>query len=999
MKKRFAFRKALLLVFSLFFAVHLYSQQTITGTVKDADDGSPLPGATVVIKGTTTGTVTNYIGEFELTASSGDVLLISFVGYESQEFVIDGQTNLDVQLQTSAFEVDEVVVIGYGTVSKEDATGSVTAVTSKDFNRGAIASPEELLMGKASGVVITSGGGQAGADNTIRIRGGSSLTANNDPLIVIDGIPIGSSDIDGMTNPLSSINPNDIETFTVLKDASATAIYGSRASNGVIIITTKRGKSGDTRVSYNGNVSIGVPTGFIDVFDGNEFREVVQDRVDNHGLTSEALTKLGDENTDWQKEIYRNAISTDHNLALSGGLQGVPYRASVGYLDDNGILKYNKMSRTTVDLSTSPVLLDGDLKIDFNVKGSFIDNNFSNDDARYSATEFDPTQPIKNGNTRYGGYTAWVESSEADQLNGLPNNIATHNPVARLEYRDNTSKAQRYFGNLQFDYKLPFLDGMKAVMKVGYDYYYTEGDDITDTLASWSYREPENNVKNYNHTRKNGLFDFYLNYKKGFGGIHSVDLTAGYSYQSFYREDNDYNHPWGQTLEEYGDAGIDEDKSENFLVSFFGRANYSLMSRYLLTATLRYDGSSRFDKDNRWGVFPAFAFAWQINEESFLENSEVLSELKLRVGWGVTGQQAISDNYYPYIPIYTASQAGAYYGFGGNFYSTLRPDPYDPSIKWEETTTQNAGLDFGFFNQRLTGSIDVYKRVTDDLINEIPIAAGTNFSNFLTTNVGSLENMGVELELGVYAISQEDISWRISTNLSYNENEITKMTLVDDPDYTGYETGGIAGGVGNNVQVNNTGYPSNTFQMFNQVYDVDGMPIEGLYVDKSGDGGVVSGNNLNKYYLGSPAPDYQVGISSYFSYKKFDFSFSGRAKIGNWVYNNNASNRGLYQQVYNQSGFTSNILTAVRKTNFMTAQYWSDFYLENGSFFRMDNINVGYNFDRLFSDRLNGRVSLTVQNAFVITDYSGLDPEVENGIDNSIYPRPRTFMFGINLNL
>ena len=1000
MKKRHVLRKAILLFFSLFLVIQVYSQErTITGTVKDANDGSPLPGATVVVKGTTTGTATNFAGEFSIEAENGDVLVVSFVGYESQEIAITDQTSVEVNLQPSAFEVDEVVVIGYGTVSKEDATGSVVAVDSREFNRGAISSPQELLMGKASGVVITTGNGAAGSDATIRIRGGSSLTASNDPLIVIDGIPIDSRGIGGMANPLSTINPNDIETFTVLKDASATAIYGSRASNGVIIITTKRGRVGDTRVTYNGDVSIGMPIEYVDVFDGDEFRSLVQDRVDNYGLTSEALTKLGDANTDWQEQIYRNAISTDHSLAISGGIKDVPYRLSVGFLDDNGILKYNKMQRTTADLSLSPVLLDGDLKIDFNAKGAYTFNNFSNDEAIFSATQFDPTQPIKNGNTRYGGYTAWVESSAEDQLNGLPNNIATHNPVARLEYRDNTSDAYRYLVNLQADYNVPFLPGLKAVMKVGYDYYKTDGHDITDTLASWSYREPEQNVKTYENERINGLFDFYLNYKGTFGTDHDLDATAGYSYQSFYTDNLDTNRPWGMTLEEYG-KGISITRNELFLVSFFGRANYGFMNKYLLTATVRFDGSSRFSEgDNRWGIFPAFAFAWKIDQESFMEGFDALSNLKLRLGYGVTGQQDIGDRYYPYIPVYTSSEAGAYYQFGNNFYPTLRPDPYNPSIKWEETTTQNIALDFGFLNQRITGTIDLYKRVTDDLLNEVKIPAGTNFSNFLVTNVGSLENTGVEAELGVYAISQADMSWRISTNFTYNQNEITKLTLVDDPDYTGFETGGISGGVGNNVQVNNTGFPARTFHMFDQVYDVNGMPIEGLYVDKTGEGGVVSGNNANKYYLGNPSPDYQVGISSYFTYGKFDFSFSGRMKFGNWVYNNIASQRAIYQEIYNQSGYAANILTAVNKTRFQTAQFWSDFYLENGSFFRMDNITLGYSFDRIFTDKLNGRVNFTVQNAFLITDYSGLDPEIENGIDDNFYPRPRTFLFGVNLNL
>ncbi|KPL22023.1 MAG: hypothetical protein AMS23_08520, partial [Bacteroides sp. SM1_62] len=940
----------------------------------------------------------NMDGEYEISVPEGSILVFSFVGYVTQEIPVDNQTSLNVTLDPDILGIDEVVLIGYGTAKKGDATGSVIAVDSKDFNQGNITTPQELLMGKAAGVVITAPSGQPGAKSTIRIRGGSSLRANNDPLIVIDGFPIDNTDMDGTSNPLATLNPNDIEKFTVLKDASATAIYGLRASNGVILITTKRGSKGKFTASYNGSVSLGVPIKYLKVYNGDEFRALIQDRVDNHGLTPEALTKLGNANTDWQKEIYQNAFSHDHNVALSGAVNVVPYRVSIGYTDQNGILKNSSMNRTTLDLSLNPAFLDGDLKFDFNVKGAYTNNDFSNEDAIGSALEFDPSQPVKNGNTRYGGYTAWVEASEEDQLNGIPNNIATHNPVARLKYRDNKSDVQRYIGNLQVDYKLPFLRQLKATLRGGYDYYNSRGHDYTDPLASWSYREIEQNKKNYAHTRRNGLFDFYLNYNEYFAAVHQLDLTAGYSYQSFYREGYDANQPWEKTDGEYKNANLKAYKNENFLISFFGRANYSLMERYLLTATLRYDGSSRFAKENRWGLFPAFALAWKISNENFLQGVGFLSNLKLRLGYGVTGQQDISDNYYPYIPAYTISQPGAYYQFGDNFYPTQRPDAYDANIQWETTTTINAGLDVGFWDNRLMGSFDVYQRTTDDLLNEIPIAAGTNFSNFLTTNVGSLENKGFEMELIGRAISTTDMSLRIAVNYTYNQNEITKLTLVDDPSYTGYDDGDIAGGVGNKIQINSVGHPANTFFMFKQVYGSDGKPIEGLYVDKTGQGGNVAGNNLNKYYLQNPAPDHLIGISASYTYKQFDFSFSGRANLDNYVYNNNASSKALYQMAYNQSGFTRNILTDVEKTGFMTAQYWSDFYLENASFFRMDNINLGYSFDRFLTDRISGRVGITVQNAFVITKYSGLDPEVEEGIDDTIFPRPRTFMLGLNLN-
>ncbi len=999
MKNYYGILKRLMLLCAFVaFANFSYAQRDLTGRVTDSEDGNPIPGVNVAVKGTTMGTITDLDGKFNLQISDNAIIVFSNVGYVTQEIPVGTSTSLTVLLEPSAETKDEVVVIGYGTVKKTDATGSITTVSSKDFNIGAITSPQELLMGKSSGVVITSNSGAPGAGSTIRIRGGSSLRASNDPLIVIDGIPIDNTGIGGMANPLSTINPNDIESFTVLKDASATAIYGSRASNGVIIITTKRSKSSKLVASYNGNFSIGTPVKLLDVYNGDEFRGIVQDRVDNHGLTSAALNVLGTENTDWQKEIYQNAFSMDHNVSVAGAIKVIPYRLSFGYTNQDGLLKYSNMQRTTFDLSLNPTFLKDALKIDLNIKGSSINNDFSNTDAIGSAVQFDPSQPIMNGNTKYGGYTAWIEASDPDQLNGVPNNIATHNPVSRLEFRENTSKGKRYFGNGQIDYKLPFLKGLKATLKGSYDYYNTKGDDLTYPEASWSYREPERSVVGYENIRKNSLLDFYLNYNKKIGSAHNVDLTGGYSYQHYYREGSNANRPWEPTNGEYLSADTTSYKNEYFLVSFFGRANYTLMEKYLLTATVRYDGSSRFNEDNRWGLFPSFALAWKINEESFLKDVDAVSNLKLSLGYGVTGQQDIGDNYYPYIPSYRISTSGAYYQFGNSFYPTQRPNPYDANIKWETTTTTNIRLDFGFMQDKVIGSLELYNRVTDDLINEVPIPAGTNFSNRLTTNVGSMENKGFEASLTVRPISKPEMSWDISANFTYNVNEITKLTLADDPNYIGYPTGGISGGVNSNVQINSVGYPANTFFLFQQVYGTNGMPVEGLYVDKTGNGGNVSANDANKFYLQKPAADYLIGLSSRFTYKNVDFSFAGRISIGNFVYNNNASNMGLYQSVYNQSGYTANIVKDVEKSGFATAQYMSDFYLEDASFFRMDNINLGYTFKQLFTEKLSGRIAFTLQNAFVITKYSGLDPELSNGIDNNIFPRPRTYMLGISLN-
>lgn len=989
-----------LLFFTMQFGSLLFAQEfEVSGKVTSAADGTPLAFANIIEKGTANGTATDADGEFSLTVQKGSVLVISYIGYLKEEITVEDQSYLEIELEVDIQQLRdiEVVGIGYGEVRKEDATGSVTAISAKDFSRGTITSPQELLIGKAPGVVANTLGGAAGAGTKIRIRGGSSITGNNDPLIVVDDIPLETSSISGMANPLSTINPNDIESITILKDASATAIYGSRASNGVIIIKTKRGALVDKprmSISYNGNFSLATSSELLSVFSGNQFRELVADRVNNHGLTSAALDRLGAANTDWQDEIYQTAPATEHNISINHSIASIPYRVSLGYLYQGGILKYNSIDRKNVALALNPTLLDSTLNIDFNASGSFISNNFSNTDAISSAIEFDPTQPVRNGNTRYGGYTAWTELSDTNGINGMPNNIATHNPVARLEYRDNTSDAKRYILGGKFDYKIPYLTGLTATVNLGYDYYRTEGEDITDTLASWSYREPETQIREYYQEKTNSLLDIYLNYKAEFSW-HKFDLTGGYSYQHFHNEGENSNRPWDSSIP---GARTTPYKNEYFLISFFGRLNYTLLDKYLLTFTLRNDGSSRFAEDNRWGLFPAAAVAWKLTEEPFIGKSDVVNDLKLRLSWGKAGQQDIGDNYYPYIPTYTGSTPGAYYQFGDNFYSTLRPDAYDANIKWETLTSLNAGLDFTLFKNRVSGNIDVYKNTSDDLLNNIPIPVGSNFSNFLLTNVGSMENKGIEFGLYVTPFLESDFSWEFGVNFTYNQNEITKLTLTDDPEYTGVNTGDISGGVGNTVQKYIVGYPARIFFLFTQVLDENGNPIEGLYVDRSGEGGNVAGNELNKYYLKSPDPDYLVGISSKLNYKDFDLSFSGRLSLGNYVYNNNASNRALYQQVYNQSGFLSNILTDVEKTNFTTAQYWSSIYLENASFFKMDYISIGYNFTSLFGNNLGGRIGLSVQNVFTITDYSGLDPEVDNGIDNNIYPRPRTFMMSISLN-
>ena len=971
-------------------------ERSITGKVTDATTNEGLIGVTVLVEGTFTGTVTDIDGKFTLKVTPATKLVFSFIGYESQIVAVGQQSQLNIALKTETKGLDEVVVIGYGTVKKSDATGAVSTVSSKDFNKGGITSPQDLIVGKSAGTVITSNSGAPGSGSTIRIRGGSSMSASNDPLIIIDGFPVSNSGVSGLANPLSTINPNDIETFTVLKDASATAIYGSRASNGVILITTKKGNLGKPmQIDYNGTVGVSTVNKYMDVLSGDEFRALSLDLAKKSavGLSMGALSRLGTSNTNWQKEIYRSAITHDHNLSMSGGMKAMPYRVSLGYTGQDGILKTTDMKRTTMAVGLDPRFFDDHLKVSVNLKGSYTTQNFGDAGAVGSAVAFDPTQSVRNGNTKFGGYYTWANLSDvlADgsmDPNGSPNPIGVSNPVALLNQTDNTSVVQRSLGNAQFDYKFHFLPELRANMNVGYDYFTTKGHNNAPDNAAFTFRNGIGRLNDYSQTGKSQLFDFYLNYVKDLKSINSkIDATAGYSWQHFYKD--------GSSFVRNGDGKQISDNSkfinENYLVSFFGRVNYTFMDRYLLTVTLRDDGSSRFSKANRWGLFPAAAFAWKIKDESFLKDVSTVSDLKLRLGYGITGQQDIGNDY-PYLPVYRGSTATAQYQFGNTFYNTLRPNPYDANIKWEETTTYNIGLDYGFLNNRITGSIDLYDRTTKDLLNFIPIAAGSNFSNFLTTNVGNLENKGAEISINGRVVESKDWNWSVGFNAAYNQNKITKLTKTDDPNYPGVDVGAIGGGVGNMIQNQRVGYAANSFFVFQQVYGSNGMPIEGLYVDRTGTGGTVTSDNLNKFHYKKPAPDYTIGINSRVSYKNVDFSFSGRSNIGNYAYNNVASG-ALYSTVYNQSGFYNNLPRLVNNAKFTNTQYFSDFYVENASFFKMDNISLAYNFVK----HLKARVSFTVQNAFTITKYKGLDPEVDGGIDNNFYPRPRVFVLGVNL--
>jgi iron complex outermembrane receptor protein len=981
MHKSFKFWKVLLMLLLFLPGIMAAQEYTITGTVTDKSSGETLPGVYVVVKGTNTGSMTDAQGNYTIKVPDANATLVfSSLGYISQEMAVGTAKTINITLEVNVTQFQEVVVIGYGTVKKADATGSVAVVSSEDFNKGAITSPQQLITGKTAGVVITSSGGAPGSGSTIRIRGGSSMSASNDPLIVIDGVPIENGGPSGMGNSLNVINPNDIASMTVLKDASATAIYGSRASNGVIIITTKKG-SNKFSVTYNGNVSVNTVPGTLDVLSGNEFRSLVNDL---YGSSSVAASRLGTANTDWQKQIYRTSLSTDHNLSVGGAVKEVPYRASVGYTNDNGILKTSNFSRATVSLGVNPVLFDDHLAVSLNLKGMYTDNAFGNEGAIGSAIRFDPTQPIYDESSE-NGYFYWKDND------GNPIKIAASNPVALLNLTNDISTVYRSIGNIQLDYKFHFLPDLHANMNYGYDLSSSDGTVDVPASASWTYDPVHGGgiKRAYDQNRKNSLFDFYLNYVKNLDVIASkIDITAGYSWQYFWREGSTYETNVAETV-------VNSDipyKTHNLLKSYFGRVNYTLKDRYLVTFTLRDDGSSKFAKANHWGLFPSVALAWKINEESFMASGNLFSELKLRLGYGVTGQQDIGNDF-PYLARYTYSDDYARYQFGDTFYTTLRPEGYDENIKWEETTTYNAGLDFGFLKNRITGTIDVYSRETKDMLNTIPVPAGSNLTNKILTNVGNLTNKGFEITLNGKIISRPDLSWELGYNIGYNKNEITKLTQTNDPNYLGVRVGTISGGVGSNIQIHSVGYPEYTFYVYQQVYDENNKPIEGLYVDRSGDG-VINEDDL--YYYKQPAPDVQMGISSALNYKNWDFSFIGRVSLGNYVYNNISSNQGIYLDVYNPGlNYLSNTLVSAKKTGFTSAQYFSDYYIENASFFRMDNIRLGYRFNKIASGKIGLHVSAAVQNAFIITKYSGLDPEVFGGIDNNMYPRPRVFMLGI----
>ncbi len=972
----------------LLLPVVMFAQQTVKGKVTEATGSTALPGVGVIIKGTTIGTATDFDGNYTFeNVKPEDVLVFSYVGFNSQSITVGNNTTINVALVDNTELLDEVVIVGYGTTTIKDATGSITSVKAKDLNKGAIVSPEQMLTGKVAGVVITSDGGAPGSGATIRIRGGASLSASNSPLFIIDGVPVDGNGISGVSNPLSTINPNDIESYTILKDASATAIYGSRASNGVIIITTKKGDGGGFKATYSANFSVNQNLKTVDAMSANQFR----DYVNANGLDTD-IALLGTANTDWQDQIFELGYGTDHNLSLKGGTDKINYRGSIGYTNQTGTLLTSKLERATYSLSIGSKLFDDHLKIDFNTKVSLLNNRFADQGAVGNAISFDPTKPVYSGNPNFGGYYEWLGTDGNPLTVGAPKN-----PLALLEQRNNVSNASRSIGNIQFDYKMHFLPELRANLNLGFDKSSGSGDNSIFNSATSNTIELSKlgNISHYEQNKENLLSDFYLDYAKDLESLNSsIDFMAGYSYQNFkedgFNTDNIQDNSLTETFDYINQLNLQ---------SFFGRLKYSIADKYLLTLTYRRDGSSRFSKTNRWANFPSAAFAWKIYEESFMKNSETISNLKLRLSWGITGQQDVGG-FYPAIPTYLGSTNTAAYQFGSTFINTFRAEPFNTTLKWEETETYNAGVDFGLFDDFVTGSVDAYFRKTKDLLNFIPFPGGSSLSNAGLANIGKMENKGVELMLNVKPVRSEDLNLNVGLNFTYANTKITQLTTNDGADYEGVPVGLFNGGVGNYVQRHSVGYSPNSFFVYQQVYDANGKPLEGVYADRNNDGQI---SNADKYRFEKPSADYTMGLTTDLNYKKWNLNMAWRANIGNYVYNNVDSNLAFKDQLLNTAFPTviNNGVQNILETSFINGgaqRYLSDYYVQEASFVKLDNVSVGYNFGDVFGNESNLSVSGSLQNVLTITDYVGLDPEVGNGIDYNIYPRPRIYMVGVNLN-
>ena len=1010
--------RILTLLLGLFLSVSAFAQSTITGQVKDAT-GEPVIGASVLINGTSNGTVTDLDGNFSISVQPGATLTISYIGFQKQQVAAANGMVITLQ-EDQAQQMNEVVVIGYGAVKKSDLTGSVTALKPDSKNKGLVVNAQDMLAGKVAGVSVTSDGGTPGGGANIRIRGGSSLNASNNPLIVIDGVAMDQTGIKGVSNPLSLVNPQDIESFNVLKDASATAIYGSRGSNGVIIITTKKGRRG-LQVSYNGSFTVSRNSKNLDVLSADEYRSLIAKKfgtnlytLDSNGnKVPTAYSRLGSANTNWQNEIFRTALSHDHNVAVSGQVgDWLPYRVSAGYTNQQGIIKTSNFERFTGALTLSPSFLNDHLKVTLNAKGMWTKNRYADGEAIKAARQFDPTQPVyASGYDNFGGYYQWLDDGTALNDSSWPKtyySLATKNPVSILNLKNDRAISRDFLGSADVDYKVHGFEDLRFHVTAGVD--VAKGRQVTDVDPASPQAIYYGSYGWESQLKRNMQLSAYAQYYHDFNdkAKNHFDIMAGYEWAHFWH--NTKNAYWSYYPSTNRDATLAGKQrnyapyyyaTENYLVSFFGRANWSLMDgRYMVTATVRNDGSSRFKE--HWATFPSFAFAWRVNEENLFKQIDWLSDLKLRLSWGMTGQQeGIGD--YNYFAIYEMNTGNeSTYPTAGNG-SLARPKAYDPNLKWETTTSYNVGLDWGILKQRLTGSVDWYYRKTTDLLNSATVPAGANFRNQVMSNIGSMYNMGVETSLHWLAVNAKDFNWTMDYNFTYNYNKITNLNGGNDPDYF-VPTGGISAGTGGNIQAQHVGNAVNSFHVFQQAYDKNGKPLEGVVVDRNGDGKIT---DADKYYYKAPAAPVTMGFASRFEYRNWDLGFALRASLGNYVYNDafastsNMSN----SEIFVKSKFLVNRPTDVVADNWLSTETTStqtDYWVQNASFLKMDNITLGYSFANLLKqgswNGITGRIYGTVNNVFCLTKYKGLDPEVFNGIDNNLYPRPISFILGLNLN-
>lgn len=977
-------RSLLLVALFVIGCLQLMAQtRTIKGEVTDAQNGEALIGATVIVEGEKGGTVTDFDGNFSLqVSSSAKKIKVSYIGYIDK--VLSISDNMKVKLESDSKALADVVVIGYGTARKSDLTGSVATVKSKDFNKGLVSSPEQLINGKVSGVQIMSNSGSASAGSTIRVRGGASLNASNDPLIVLDGVPLEQGGISGnSSNFLSMINPSDIESMTVLKDASSTAIYGSRASNGVIIITTKKGQQGAVKVNFNTTNSLQTRAQMVDMLSRDEFVNVI-----NQFGTDNQKSLLGTANTDWNDEVYRTAFGTDNNLSVSGSIdKWLPFRVSVGYYNQSGLIRKDNVERWTGNVVLTPSFFQDHLKLTINAKGTLNNNSFNNGGAVWAAATFNPTIPVYSGNDKYGGY------NEALDADGYPVNAGVRNPRGLVDLYDSKSKVSRFIGSMDVDYKVHFLPDLKLHATVGADYAKGDGTVYVPAYAAQSYNKDESlggsDYKYGPQKNENRLLTLYANYAKYFEDIKSnVDLTAGYDYQY-----------WKSTTPLYytksaAGTNLSTVKASDYrhvMLSYYGRINYSFDGKYLLTATVRRDASSRFSKDTRWGTFPSVALGWTLTEEPWLKNQKVLSNLKLRASYGVTGQQEGIGNY-NYLPVYTYSVTGAEAFINGQYINTYRPEAYVSDLKWETTTSWNFGLDFGFLDGRIGGAIDFYTRKTKDLLASVPTAAGTNFSKTILTNVGNVDSKGIEVSLNATPIQTKDWEWNLSYNFTWQNMKVKNLSLIKGGSQTNVKVGPSIDAY--QFQVLSEGYEPYMFYVYHQLYDSKtGKPIEGAYADLNNDGEI---NESDLYRYHSPAPKYIMGLSTSLRYKQLTLGMSFRANIDNYVYNGMGMSTGAFETVSYNNSQLNNLNTSFLKTGFKTRQYLSDYYVENASFLKLDNLSLSYNVGKI-NKWASLTVSAMVQNVFTITGYSGTDPEVPNGMDNSFYPRPRTYSVSLGL--